>query len=61
MYHLIRQHGAIAPRTFKLTFHDPGVRAYVFDLRLIEHDDVRDEDASRFGLDRRVGQVRLDA
>ena len=31
------------------------------DLRLIEHDDVSDEDARRFGLERRVGQVLLDA
>jgi thiol-disulfide isomerase/thioredoxin len=30
MYQLIRQPGAIAPRTFKITFLDPGVRAYVF-------------------------------
>jgi hypothetical protein len=30
MYQLIRQHGAIAPRTFEITFLDPGVRAYVF-------------------------------
>jgi hypothetical protein len=29
MYQLIRQHGAIAPRTFEITFLDPGVRAYV--------------------------------
>jgi hypothetical protein len=30
MYQLVRQHGAIAPRTFEITFLDPGVRAYVF-------------------------------
>jgi thiol-disulfide isomerase/thioredoxin len=29
MYQLVRQHDAIA-RTFEMTFHDPGVRAYVF-------------------------------
>ena len=30
MYQLVRQHGAIAQRTFEITFLDPGVRAYVF-------------------------------
>jgi len=30
MYQLIRQHGEIAPRTFEITFLDPGARAYVF-------------------------------
>jgi thiol-disulfide isomerase/thioredoxin len=30
MYQLVRQGGAIRQRTFKITFRDPGVRAYVF-------------------------------
>jgi thiol-disulfide isomerase/thioredoxin len=30
MYQLIRQRGAIGPRTFEITFLDAGVRAYVF-------------------------------
>jgi len=30
MYQLVRQHGPIVPRTFEITFLDPGVRAYVF-------------------------------
>jgi thiol-disulfide isomerase/thioredoxin len=30
MYQLVRQHDASAPRTFEMTFRDPGVRAYVF-------------------------------
>jgi thiol-disulfide isomerase/thioredoxin len=30
MYQLIRHRTAIAQRTFQITFHDPGVRAYVF-------------------------------
>ena len=30
MYQLIRQPGAIVPRTFEITFLDPGARAYVF-------------------------------
>ena len=30
MYQLVRQRGAIAPRTFEITFLDPGARAYVF-------------------------------
>jgi thiol-disulfide isomerase/thioredoxin len=30
MYQLVRQHGRIGPRTFEITFHDRGVRAYVF-------------------------------
>ena len=30
MYQLIRQPDAIAPRTFEITFLDPGARAYVF-------------------------------
>jgi len=30
MYQLIRQPGSIAPRTFEITFLDPGARAYVF-------------------------------
>jgi thiol-disulfide isomerase/thioredoxin len=30
MYQLVRQHGGIGPRTFEITFLDPGVRAYVF-------------------------------
>ena len=30
MYQLVRRRGEIAPRTFEVTFLDPGVRAYVF-------------------------------
>jgi hypothetical protein len=30
MYQLVRQRGAVAPRTFEITFLAPGVRAYVF-------------------------------
>ena len=30
MYQLVRQHGAIRERTFEMTFHAPGARAYVF-------------------------------
>ena len=30
MYQLVRQRGAVAQRTFEITFLDPGVRAYVF-------------------------------
>ena len=30
MYQLIRVRGPIRERTFEVTFHDPGVRAYVF-------------------------------
>ena len=30
MYQLVRQRGAIRARTFEMTFHEPGVRAYVF-------------------------------
>jgi thiol-disulfide isomerase/thioredoxin len=30
MYQLVRHGGAVAERTFELTFHDAGVRAYVF-------------------------------
>src|SRR4051794_21299388 len=30
MYQLVRQHGAVAQRTFEVTFLDAGVRAYVF-------------------------------
>ena len=30
MYQLVRQRGAVAPRTFEVTFRGPGVRAYVF-------------------------------
>ena len=30
MYQLLRQRAAIAPRTFRITFLEPGVRAYVF-------------------------------
>ena len=30
MYQLVRQRGAVAERTFAITFHDAGVRAYVF-------------------------------
>jgi thiol-disulfide isomerase/thioredoxin len=30
MYQLVRQHGAIGPRTFEITFLERGVRAYVF-------------------------------
>jgi thiol-disulfide isomerase/thioredoxin len=30
MYQLVRQRGAVAQRDFKITFLDPGVRAYVF-------------------------------
>ena len=29
-YQLIRQHGVHAPRTFEITFLEPGARAYVF-------------------------------
>jgi thiol-disulfide isomerase/thioredoxin len=30
MHQLVRRHGDLAPRTFEMTFLDPGVRAYVF-------------------------------
>jgi thiol-disulfide isomerase/thioredoxin len=30
MYQLVRRRGATAQRNFEITFHDPGVRAYVF-------------------------------
>jgi thiol-disulfide isomerase/thioredoxin len=30
MYQLVRQRDGAAERTFEITFHDPGVRAYVF-------------------------------
>ena len=30
MYQLVRQPGAVGQHTFEITFHDPGVRAYVF-------------------------------
>jgi thiol-disulfide isomerase/thioredoxin len=30
MYQLVRQRGGIRQRTFEITFHEPGVRAYVF-------------------------------
>ncbi len=30
MYQLVRQRGAVRPRTFELRFHGPGARAYVF-------------------------------
>jgi hypothetical protein len=30
MYQLVRERGAAGPRTFEITFHDPGLRAYVF-------------------------------
>jgi hypothetical protein len=30
MYQLVRQRGAVAERSFEITFLDPGVRAYVF-------------------------------
>jgi thiol-disulfide isomerase/thioredoxin len=30
MHQLVRQRAAVAERTFEITFHDPGVRAYVF-------------------------------
>ena len=30
MYQLVRQRGGAAERAFEITFHDPGVRAYVF-------------------------------
>jgi thiol-disulfide isomerase/thioredoxin len=30
MYQLVRERGTIGPRTFEITFLDPGVRAYVF-------------------------------
>jgi thiol-disulfide isomerase/thioredoxin len=30
MYQLVRQSGPVRPRTFEITFLDPGVRAYVF-------------------------------
>jgi hypothetical protein len=28
LYQLVRQRGPVADRTFEITFHDPGVRAY---------------------------------
>ena len=30
LYQLVRQRGPLAPRTFEITFHDPGVRAFAF-------------------------------
>jgi hypothetical protein len=30
MYQLVRQPGGAGERTFEITFHDAGVRAYVF-------------------------------
>jgi Thioredoxin like C-terminal domain len=30
MYQLVRQPGAVAERTFEITFHEGGVEAYVF-------------------------------
>ena len=30
LYQLVREPGAVAARTFAITFLDPGVRAYVF-------------------------------
>jgi hypothetical protein len=30
LYQLVRQPGAMTERTFSITFHAPGVRAYVF-------------------------------
>jgi thiol-disulfide isomerase/thioredoxin len=30
LYQLIRQHGPVTDRTFEITFHDPGVRAFAF-------------------------------
>jgi thiol-disulfide isomerase/thioredoxin len=30
MYQLVRQRGPVRERTFEITFHEPGVRAYVF-------------------------------
>jgi Thioredoxin like C-terminal domain len=30
LYQLVRQPGAVRERTFEITFHEPGVRAYVF-------------------------------
>ena len=30
MYQLVRRRGAVAERTFEITFVDPGVHAYVF-------------------------------
>jgi hypothetical protein len=30
MYQLVRRRGGAAERVFEITFHDPGVRAYVF-------------------------------
>ena len=30
MYQLVRSRAAVAQRDFEITFHDPGVRAYVF-------------------------------
>jgi hypothetical protein len=46
------------PLPLGLDSRSPRVR---LDFRLIEHDDVSHEDARRFGLERRVGQVLLDA
>lgn len=34
LYHLIRQHGHLADRSFEITFLDPGVQAYAFTFRL---------------------------
>jgi hypothetical protein len=29
LYQLVRRRGAVAEETFEMTFHEPGVRAYV--------------------------------
>jgi hypothetical protein len=60
MYQLVRQRGAIAPHLQDHVRRPRRTRVRL-DLRLIEHDDVSDEDASRFGLERRVDQVLFDA
>jgi hypothetical protein len=30
LHQLVRQRGPVSTRTFEITFHDPGVRAYAF-------------------------------
>jgi hypothetical protein len=30
LYQLVRQRGPVTDRTFEITFHDPGVRAFAF-------------------------------
>jgi len=34
LYHLIRQHGHLADRSFEITFLDPSIQAYAFTFRL---------------------------